>query len=262
LVQWLPFLKKDSKKTSTTPSMQSQALAVQGEYEVTCYYQGCSEKGVTKEHIPPKAFFPKDEKDQLLTVKSCVEHNNAKSKDDLYVLAQICMNASPSNRAREIFRKKVKPQLDYNNGALRKKLAARSVPLADGSVKYPVDAQRLDEFFTALSCGVIFKSCGASLPENYSISHIYCNLISDQDPVISQLEGEVEKLYSGKPMDFMVFGKPNTNNEKIYTVEIFGVPDFGSSITVIHMFFGKFKVISMLTNKFQSTANKLNYSGL
>ena len=116
---------------------------------MSCYFQGCSQKGVTKEHIPPKSFFPKDEKEQLLTVKSCVDHNNAKSKDDLYVLAQICMNASPSNRAREIFFKKVKPQLDFNNGALRKKLAAGSVKLPDGTAKYPIDTNRLNEFFDA-----------------------------------------------------------------------------------------------------------------
>ncbi len=227
---------------------------------MSCYFQGCSQKGVTKEHIPPKAFFPKGEKDQLLTVKSCVAHNNAKSKDDLYVLAQICMNASPSNRAREIFLKKVKPQLDFNNGALRKRLAAGSVQLPDGAVKYPVDTNRLNEFFDALSCGIIFKSCGSALPNNYSIKHVYCSLISDQDPIMDQLEAELEAFYSGKPMDFMEFGKPNTNNERIYTVEVFGIPNFASSITLVHVFFGKFKVISMLTNVVQNTANKSKHS--
>lgn len=61
-----------------------------------CYYQGCTNKGTTKEHIPPKSFFPEGEKEQLLTVKSCPIHNNKKSTDDQYVLAHICMNASPS----------------------------------------------------------------------------------------------------------------------------------------------------------------------
>ena len=103
-----------------------------------CYFQGCVNEGVTKEHIPPKAFFPIGEKEQLLTVKSCKEHNNAKSKDDLYVLAQICMNASPSNRAREIFLDKILPQLDFNNSALGKKLAKDSVRLPNGAVKYQV----------------------------------------------------------------------------------------------------------------------------
>jgi hypothetical protein len=223
---------------------------------VKCYYQGCIEQGITREHIPPKAFFPKGEKDQLLTVKSCAEHNNAKSKDDLYLLAQICMNASPSNRAGEIFRKKVKTQLEFNNGALRKRIMGGAVPQGDGTVKYPVDMERFNSFFTALSCGVIFKSCGSSLPQRYTISHVFCSLIDEQQDSISRhFEKSAEKFYSGEPMDFMKFGKPNTHNERIYTVEIFGVPDFGSSITIVHLFFGKFKVISMLTNIVENTAN-------
>ncbi len=211
--------------------------------------------GITKEHIPPKAFFPKGEKEQLLTVKSCIEHNNAKSKDDLYVLAQICMNASPSNRAREIFMKKVAPQLDFNNGALRKKIASGSIQLPDGSVKYPVDSQRLDEFFDALSFGIVFKACGSSLPRNYTVNHMYCSLTSDHDPLLIQLEAETEKFYSSKPLEFMEFGRPNTKNERIYTVEVFGIPNFKSSITLVHVFFGRFKVISMLTNMVRGTAN-------
>ena len=49
-------------------------------------------------------------------------------------------------------------------------------------------------------------------------------------------------------MDFMTFGEPDARNKRIYTVTIFGIPEFKSSITVIHEFFGTFKVTSMLTN--------------
>jgi hypothetical protein len=38
---------------------------------MSCYYQGCSRPGTTKEHIPPQSFFPKDQRNQLLTVRSC-----------------------------------------------------------------------------------------------------------------------------------------------------------------------------------------------
>ncbi len=48
-------------------------------------------------------------------------------------------------------------------------------------------------------------------------------------------------------MDFMSFGEPGTKNERIYTVTIFGIPGYQSSITVVHVFFGVFKVTSMLT---------------
>lgn len=214
---------------------------------MNCYFQGCNEKGITKEHIPPRSFFPDGEKEQLLTVKSCERHNNAKSKDDLYVLAQICMNASPNNRAREVFMNKVAPQLEFNNGALRKLLAEGAVPLSNGAVKYKVDATRLDDFFTALSCGLIFKSCGSSLPANYSISHVYHNFRSEADPKTQQIENAIDAFYAGKPMAFMEFGDPDTKNERIYTVTIFGIPKFQSSITIVHRFFGVFKVTLMLT---------------
>lgn len=214
---------------------------------MTCYFQGCSAKGTTKEHIPPRSFFPEGEKEQLLTVKSCEKHNNAKSIDDLYVLAQICMNASPNNRAREVWESKIVPQLEFNNGALRKRLAAGSVPLPGGAVKYKVDLKRLDEFFSALSCGIVYKTCKTSLPENYRIGHIYHNFVGQTDPTIQAIETEIEKFYSGKPMDFMSFGEPGAKNERIYTVTIFGIPGYQSSITVVHVFFGVFKVTSMLT---------------
>lgn len=214
---------------------------------MNCYFPGCTEKGVTKEHIPPRSFFPDGEKEQLLTVKSCKKHNNAKSKDDFYVLAQICMNASPSNRAREVFMKKVAPQLDFNNGALRKRLLHGSVDLGGGAVKYKVDINRLDDFFSALSYGIVFKSCGSTLPANYQVAHVYHNFVGEKDTEIQEIEDEINKFYDGKPMAFMAFGDPDARNERIYTATIFGIPNFMSSITVVHRFFGTFKVTSMLT---------------
>lgn len=142
---------------------------------------------------------------------------------------------------------KVAPQLEFNSGALRKKLANGAVPLGNGAVKYPVDVARLDEFFSALSCGVMYKSCGSSLPANYTISHIFHSLRSESDPQMQAVENAINTFYCSKPLDFMEFGDPDTRNERIYTVSIFGVPEFGSSITMVHRFFGVFKVTSMLT---------------
>lgn len=213
-----------------------------------CYFQGCNEDGETKEHIPPRSFFPEGEKVQLLTVRSCKKHNNAKSVNDIYVLAHICMNASPNNRAREVFVNKVAPQLSYNNDALRKLLLNGAVQSVCGAVKYQVDHSRFDDFFTALSCGIVFKSCGSSLPVNYRHSHIYHNFLSDADDKLHALQDTIGEFYSGEPMGILEFGDPETKNERIYTVTIFGVPGFKSSVTLVHNFFGVFKVTSMLTN--------------
>ena len=215
---------------------------------MNCYFQGCAEKGITKEHIPPRSFFPEDERMQLLTVKSCKKHNNAKSKDDLYVLAQICMNASPSNRAREIWLERVSPQLSHNNDALRQLLAKDSIETG-GGVRYQVDIERFDDFFTALCCGLVFKSQKASLPSDYTVSHIYHNFSSKMEPEWEALVSGVDQFYDGPAPDVFSFGNPDTHNERIYTVEIYGITKFQGSITIVHKFFGVFKVTSMLTRQ-------------
>ncbi len=64
-----------------------------------CYY--CNREGTTDEHVPPKCLFPEkkdfgiDYRKNLITVKSCVEHNSKKSGSDEN-LRQILV-ASPFN---------------------------------------------------------------------------------------------------------------------------------------------------------------------
>ncbi len=60
----------------------------------TCFM--CNRPATTKEHIPPKCFFPnfkdlkKDHRRNLITVKACREHNLSTSKDDEYLFVVIC----------------------------------------------------------------------------------------------------------------------------------------------------------------------------
>lgn len=54
-----------------------------------CYF--CGSPATSKEHVPPKSFFPKggarDYRRNLIKVPSCDAHNSLKSKDDEYVRA-------------------------------------------------------------------------------------------------------------------------------------------------------------------------------
>jgi hypothetical protein len=163
------------------------------------------------------------------------------------------MNASPSNRAREVFLQKIESQLKYNEGKFGKMLMEGAERLPDGSVKYLVDVRRLDDFFTALSCGIVFKACGVSLPSHYNIGHSYHSLES-QTPEIREMNEHLEQFYSGLPPKLLEFGKVDTQNTRIYTVKIFGAQSFQSSITLVHEFYGTFKVTSMLTNTHISEA--------
>lgn len=48
--------------------------------EMMCYY--CGKKAVSSEHVPPRCFFPKDKRENLIQVPACEEHNESTSKDD------------------------------------------------------------------------------------------------------------------------------------------------------------------------------------
>lgn len=50
-----------------------------------CYYCGGEVTG--KEHVPPRSFFPKGKRQNLITVDSCDLHNQEKSKEDEYIRA-------------------------------------------------------------------------------------------------------------------------------------------------------------------------------
>lgn len=157
------------------------------------------------------------------------------------------MNASPANRAREVFIERILPQLAYNDEALRKMLVKDSVNLGNGAVKYKVDSSRLDNFFSALSFGLVYKAYTSALPVNYQVSHIYHNFI--QDGLTKEerfIHKEIADFYdSVEPMSILNVGTVKTLNSSIYSVKLFGLPGFQSSITVVHEFFGTFKVTSM-----------------
>ena len=50
-----------------------------------CYV--CGREATSREHVPPRCFFPDDNRyrKQLITVRSCTEHNEDTSLDDEYV---------------------------------------------------------------------------------------------------------------------------------------------------------------------------------
>ena len=62
-----------------------------------CYM--CSDPATGVEHVPAKCFFPKGQRENLITVPSCELHNNATSKDDEYVRGIIVSSAGTNKIA-------------------------------------------------------------------------------------------------------------------------------------------------------------------
>jgi hypothetical protein len=66
---------------------------------------------------------------------------------------------------------------------------------------YKVDTDRVDGFFNALSCGIVFKACGKRLPAQYSIEHVYHNFWDlGETPEEKEFKNHLQSFYSGKPI--------------------------------------------------------------
>lgn len=232
-----------------------------------CYFPGCDLHAKTKEHIPPKSFFPDSKKINLMTVRSCKIHNNEKTKDDIYVLANICLNSSitSQNDALEIFETRVKPQLMHNNEALLKKILRNTSKRDEKTTNFEVDLSRFDSFFDCLTHGVIYKKTNKKVElKNYSVKHLYMNFESrDENNHLDQnnifLKEYWQNFFSvdselSESIEFK-YETPKGYSTEIYSVRFLGADfvkslesdSFNSSITVIHKFFGYFEVVSTLT---------------
>jgi len=83
----------------------------------SCYM--CNKAGTTKEHVPPKCFFPEkkdirpeeDYRKNLITAPSCQEHNSGKSDDDSYLLAVIAAHYQNNPLSERHYSKKIKRAL-------------------------------------------------------------------------------------------------------------------------------------------------------
>ena len=78
------------------------------EFPNICYECGIplDQESLTKEHVPPKCFFPKSDKASLITVPSCVEHNGGKSNDDEYLLQMISIQIQANEKGQNIAQEK------------------------------------------------------------------------------------------------------------------------------------------------------------
>lgn len=102
-------------------------------------------------------------------------------------------------------------------------------------------------FFDALASGIIYHSTQKQLPSDYEIRHVYHNLISENSTKTeSEIVNEISRFYSGQPDCLLKFGSVKALNTNVYNAKIFGMKEFASSITVVHEFYGWFKVTSML----------------
>jgi hypothetical protein len=215
-----------------------------------CYL--CDRPATTREHMPPRSFFPKGGSLQLKTVPSCAQHNNQKSHDDQYLLAHICMHAAASeNLASKIFLRSIAPALK-RSPAFRSSLAAGFVVSPRGGHKYKVDVARFDSFFDHLACAIFFDRYGVSFDaRQHILSHCYLTL-ETKDADECRRNDLALHMVAGFLRDFrrhVSVYEADKLGEIVYRNVVLDPGGKDASITIGHTFYGVFEVVSLLSRK-------------
>lgn len=142
----------------------------------TCYF--CGAVATSKEHVPPKALFPKasdvpgglDYRKDLRSVPSCHLHNNATSKDDEYLLYLLTMSLPANDVGKSQFFTKVMRAI-RERPALATRISNDSVNVTvldaetgkrDSALGLRVDDARLGSVLEKILRGLYFLETGSS----------------------------------------------------------------------------------------------------
>lgn len=184
-----------------------------------CYM--CHEPATTREHVPPKSFFPDGHKTDLLIVPSCAKHNNGNSSDVEYVRGIISSAIHVNETGQAVNRGKVKRSYDRSPGLLRQSFKGLVPVLFQGeeTAAFDVDKDRLDTVISAIAHGVYFHHFGRHCLGRWKI--VCTQFIStDPDPV-KRAEAQAQQQKIDEALHGFFYGMIITRNPDVFTAELY-----------------------------------------
>ncbi len=143
-----------------------------------CVYCGAS-SDLTKDHVPPKALFPKP-RPKLITVPCCRDCNSSFQRDDVY-FSQMLIRREDLAKNKDIIKlipniKKsyLRPeQAAFTQSIQRNAIAVQKVTSSGlyigTGVAYIVDERRIVNVIERITKGLFYNDKGYHLPFNYTI---------------------------------------------------------------------------------------------
>ena len=201
-----------------------------------CYF--CGSFATSKEHVPPKSFFPKggakDYRRNLIKVPSCDAHNSLKSKDDEYVRALLIGISKKINQGanKDLIRLRdsVIRSITRNPNLISLVLRNPNPPLSFGSGKLPTtpvsaeyELERVKNLLESIAKGVFFNHYKETwrgkievTAEETNISKRLCSLIQEK-----YSSGENKEIFHYELSSFNTEGSPRHSVDFCFYKEFF-----------------------------------------
>ena len=183
-----------------------------------CYF--CGKAASSDEHVPPKALFPKGSnlsgsglyRKNLITVRSCDEHNSAKSKDDEYLLYVLAMCLPSNEIGKNQFHTKVMRAIERKPSLIESLLAeVLAVGVNDtendewhNTIAIKPDNARLQNIFTHIAKAIYYHEMGSIWPGKVRVLIEFLLSLTDVESnqsmtnaVQSATEGLSEIIFKG-----------------------------------------------------------------
>jgi hypothetical protein len=142
----------------------------------------CSEPATTREHVPPRSFFPKGFRANLTTVDSCSEHNYGQCLDVEYTRNVICTQRGV-NAVADIVFETAKRSFE-NSPGLATRTFRTMKPFGDGGA-FRVDLARHRKVMQAIAYATYFRDTGLKHEGDWRIftpSFLFAESLKDGRP--------------------------------------------------------------------------------
>jgi hypothetical protein len=123
-----------------------------------CY--ACTEIATSREHVPPKSFFPEGYRTNATVVPSCERHNNDNSLDVEYVRNILVSHVETSSEIIELLSPKVWRSFSRSPALLRKTFTELNEVFYRGerTGSFSVDIPRLNRVMSSIASGMYFHT--------------------------------------------------------------------------------------------------------
>ena len=164
-----------------------------------CYI--CGAPFYSVEHAPARSFFPKDKRNNLITVPSCKKHNEDMSIDDDYVRLIIASSITNNEVAEAHFIKKCIKTLQRSE-ALTKTLASGSKYVLVSKGKEPphqelaikIDRNRFNKVMCKIAYAMFYNKFGEVWQRKFNIGTEYLLNEDNTNEPLGKLIQEAKKL--------------------------------------------------------------------
>ncbi|HFK5543534.1 TPA: hypothetical protein ACG0AR_000376 [Elizabethkingia anophelis] len=125
-----------------------------------CYM--CNKPKTSVEHAPPKSFFPKDHRVNLITVPSCISHNENTSSDDEYARNIITVSINNNQKSIDQFFSKSLKSFKRNKESTNKIVNSfiNADEITVGAKAFRFDRARFDRVIRKIAYALYYSEYG------------------------------------------------------------------------------------------------------